>query len=71
MSALVELSRTEGLIPALEPAHAVFHAIQVAKSLPKNKRVLVNLCGRGDKDMETVAARLDAEALEKTDAVGE
>ena len=49
------LCKTEGLIPALEPSHAVYYAMELAKKLPKGANVLVNLCGRGDKDMHTVA----------------
>jgi threonine synthase len=49
------LCRTEGIIPALEPSHAVYYAMQLAKTMPKDQVVLVNLCGRGDKDMHTVA----------------
>mmetsp|Transcript_4399 Transcript_4399/g.12780 ORF Transcript_4399/g.12780 Transcript_4399/m.12780 type:complete len:363 (+) Transcript_4399:1-1089(+) len=49
------LCRTEGIIPALEPSHALYHTMQLAKGLPKDKIVLLNLCGRGDKDMHTVA----------------
>jgi len=58
LDALQTLSRNEGIIPALEPSHAVYHAFQVCKSLPKDKIVLVNLCGRGDKDMLSVAKAL-------------
>ncbi|CAN0278637.1 unnamed protein product, partial [Ectocarpus sp. 6 AP-2014] len=58
IEALQLLARTEGIISALEPAHAVYHAMQLAKGLPPDKIVLVNLSGRGDKDMETVAAYL-------------
>lgn len=49
------LSRIEGIIPALESAHAVAYAIQLAKKLPKDATILVNLSGRGDKDVEYVA----------------
>jgi tryptophan synthase len=49
------LCRTEGIIPALEPSHALFHAMQVAKAMKPDQVVLMNLCGRGDKDMHTVA----------------
>lgn len=52
------LCRTEGIIPALEPSHALFQTIEEAKKLPKDKIVLCNLCGRGDKDMITVAKAL-------------
>lgn len=48
------LSRTEGIIPALESAHAVAHGIKLAKQLHKNEVVVVNLSGRGDKDVEYV-----------------
>ena len=52
------LSRTEGIIPALEPSHAVYHAVKVAAELPSDSIVLVCLSGRGDKDMDTVATAL-------------
>ncbi len=52
------LCRSEGIIPALEPAHAVYHAIQMASQLPADEMILVNLSGRGDKDMGTVAEAL-------------
>jgi len=55
MEAFFEVSKTEGIIPALEPSHALYETIQIAKRLGKGKDVLVNLCGRGDKDMMTVA----------------
>ena len=49
------LCRTEGIIPALESAHALACAMRMAPTLPKDKVLLVNLSGRGDKDMHTVA----------------
>jgi len=49
------LCRTEGIIPALEPSHALYHAMQLAKGMRPEQVVLINLCGRGDKDMHTVA----------------
>jgi tryptophan synthase beta subunit len=49
------LSRTEGIIPALEPAHAVYHACQMARQLPPGQIILVCLSGRGDKDIPIVA----------------
>lgn len=55
MEAFFEVSKTEGIIPALEPSHALYQTIQIARELGKDKDVLVNLCGRGDKDMMTVA----------------
>jgi tryptophan synthase beta chain len=50
--------RTEGIIPALEPAHALAHVMKVAPGLPKEAIVLMNLCGRGDKDIFAVADHL-------------
>jgi tryptophan synthase beta chain len=55
------LTATEGIIPALESAHAVAHAIRMAPRLARRKILLVNLSGRGDKDMATVAAHLGVE----------
>jgi tryptophan synthase beta chain len=49
--------RIEGIIPALERSHALAHAAQLAATLPADKTILVNLSGRGDKDMHTVARR--------------
>lgn len=52
------LCRTEGIIPALEPAHAVAYAVKLAASLGKDQIVIVNLSGRGDKDMDIVTGAL-------------
>ena len=52
------LCRTEGIIPALEPAHAIYHVSKLAPTLSKDQMVLVGLSGRGDKDMETVSNAL-------------
>jgi tryptophan synthase beta chain len=52
------LCETEGIIPALESSHAVYHAANLAKSLDPDKIVLVNLSGRGDKDMDVVREAL-------------
>ena len=49
------LCRTEGIIPALEPSHAIYHAAQLAKDLPQDQTILVCLSGRGDKDIDIVA----------------
>src|SRR2546426_945350 len=57
LSAFHELCRCEGIIPALESAHALAHAAKLARSLPKEAILLVNLSGRGDKDMHTIAQR--------------
>lgn len=55
------LCRTEGIIPALEPAHAIAAVKKVAPTMPKDSIILANLCGRGDKDIFTVAERLGVE----------
>ncbi|MEE9202713.1 MAG: tryptophan synthase subunit beta [Dehalococcoidia bacterium] len=52
------LSRMEGILPALEPSHAIFHAASLARGMSKEKLVLVNLSGRGDKDIGIVAEHL-------------
>jgi tryptophan synthase beta chain len=57
LAAFHELCRTEGIIPALESAHAVAYAMKIAPTLGKDKLLLVNLSGRGDKDMHTVAEK--------------
>jgi tryptophan synthase beta chain len=49
------LCRTEGIIPALESSHAIAHAMKLAKTMKKDQSILVNLSGRGDKDIGTVA----------------
>ena len=54
-------SRQEGIIPALEPAHALAHVAKLAPELPKDHILVMNLCGRGDKDVFTVAAALGIE----------
>ncbi|MFC1949062.1 tryptophan synthase subunit beta [Chloroflexota bacterium] len=53
------LCRTEGITPALEPAHAIYHAAKMAGSLDKDKLIVINLSGRGDKDMDIVAEALE------------
>ena len=52
------LCTTEGIIPALESSHAVYHAVQLARTLSAEQAVVINLSGRGDKDMHTVAQAL-------------
>ena len=49
------LTRVEGIIPALESSHAVAYAVKLAKQWPSDKSIVINLSGRGDKDMQTVA----------------
>ena len=58
LEAFQRLSRTEGIIPALESAHALAHAIRIAPGLPREAALLVNLSGRGDKDIDYVAERI-------------
>jgi tryptophan synthase beta chain len=57
LAAFHETCRTEGIIPALESSHALAYAMKRAATMPKDAIVLVNLSGRGDKDMNTVAER--------------
>ena len=57
LNAFHALTRMEGIMPALESAHAVAHAMKLAPTLSRDKVLLVNLSGRGDKDMNTVAER--------------
>jgi len=56
------LSQNEGIIPALESAHAVAEAIKRAPTMPKNSILLVNLSGRGDKDLDTVMSAIGDES---------
>lgn len=58
LDALQTLSRLEGIIPALESAHAVAHVISIAPQLPKDYGIVINLSGRGDKDMHSVMGYL-------------
>ncbi|TAM83709.1 MAG: tryptophan synthase subunit beta [Candidimonas sp.] len=55
LAAFHECCRTEGIMPALESAHAIAYATRLAPTRPKDEIILVNLSGRGDKDMQTVA----------------
>jgi tryptophan synthase beta chain len=57
LKAFHDLCRYEGIIPALESSHALAYAAQLAPTMPKDKVLLVNLSGRGDKDMQTVAEK--------------
>src|SRR5207244_903119 len=58
LEAFMKLARLEGIIPALESAHAVAEVIQRAPKLAKDKLIIVNLSGRGDKDVAQVAAKV-------------
>jgi tryptophan synthase beta chain len=51
------LTRMEGIIPALESSHAVAYAMKLAPTMNKDQQILINLSGRGDKDINTIAAR--------------
>jgi tryptophan synthase beta chain len=55
MAAFHQLARSEGILPALESSHAIAQAIKLARDLPKDKLILANLSGRGDKDVQTIA----------------
>ncbi|KGC40116.1 tryptophan synthase, beta subunit [Burkholderia pseudomallei] len=57
LKAFHDCCRIEGIIPALESSHAIAYGVKLAPTLPKDKILLVNLSGRGDKDMHTVAER--------------
>ncbi|MCL6608509.1 MAG: tryptophan synthase subunit beta [Geminicoccaceae bacterium] len=58
LDAFRQLARLEGILPALEPAHALAATAKLAPQLPKDTLLVVNLCGRGDKDIYTVARHL-------------
>jgi len=59
LAAFHELCRTEGIIPALESSHAVAYVMRAASSLKKDSIVIINLSGRGDKDIHIVAEKMD------------
>jgi len=61
VEAFFEISRVEGIIPALESAHAVAYATKLAATLPKDETILVNLSGRGDKDIDYIAEKYGKE----------
>jgi len=58
LDALQFCTHLEGIIPALEPSHAIAHVMKLAPKLPKDNLLVMNLCGRGDKDLFTVAKHL-------------
>jgi tryptophan synthase beta chain len=58
LAAFMKLARIEGIIPALESSHAVAEAIKIAPTMPKESLIIVNLSGRGDKDVMQVATKL-------------
>jgi tryptophan synthase beta chain len=57
------LAKLEGILPALEPSHALHHVGRIAPSLPPDHLIIANLCGRGDKDIFAIAERLGQEIL--------
>ncbi len=61
LEAFQELSKIEGIIPALESSHALAQAIKIAPSISKDKIIIVNLSGRGDKDVDYVVEKLNLE----------
>ncbi len=60
------LSRTEGIIPALESAHAIAYAMKIAPSMPKDQIIIINLSGRGDKDINTFREYHQADVMQRT-----
>lgn len=62
VSAFLYLTKVEGIIPAIESSHAIAQAIKLAPQLDKDKIIIVNLSGRGDKDMDAIIAYLDMQA---------
>jgi tryptophan synthase beta chain len=71
LAAFETTARLEGIIPALETAHALSYAEQVAKDLGAGKNLVVNLSGRGDKDVEVVADALGIDAHEAEEVSGD
>jgi len=61
LDAFKMLTRTEGIIPALESSHALAAGVRIAREMSSDKTVLINLSGRGDKDMNTVFSLLHDE----------
>jgi tryptophan synthase beta subunit len=55
IDAFKQLSQLEGIMPALEPAHAISYATKLVKTLKKEDSIIVNLSGRGDKDVDAIA----------------
>jgi tryptophan synthase beta chain len=71
LAAFHRLCRTEGIIPALESSHALAHAMQIAPTMGSDQHLLVNLSGRGDKDIGTVADLSGAEYFDRPSMAGE
>jgi tryptophan synthase beta chain len=64
LDALQLLSRTEGIIPALESAHAIAHTLKVAPMMSSDQIIVVSLSGRGDKDVESIMTYLGGKGHE-------
>jgi tryptophan synthase beta chain len=67
IDAFIMLSKLEGIIPALEPSHALSYSMKLAKTMDKNENIVVTLSGRGDKDVEVVQQYLRTREKEKYD----
>ena len=67
LAATSALARTEGILPALESAHAVAEAMKMAPRMAKTDVIMVNLSGRGDKDMGILARELDLQGAKVRD----
>ena len=63
LAAFQIISQHEGIIPALESAHAIAHALKLAREMKPTQTIIVNLSGRGDKDVHTVAEKLGGASL--------
>ncbi len=70
VAAFLLLSETEGILPALEPAHALAVAVRLAREMGSGGRVLVNLSGRGDKDVDVVASYLERRPVRPEEVLG-
>jgi len=66
LAAFQALCRSEGIIPALEPSHAVAHVLKLAPTLPRDQFMVINLSGRGDKDVAEVDRLLSGKAVKNT-----
>ena len=65
MDALMELCKLEGIIPAIESAHALAYVFKMAEKMTKDNIIVMCLSGRGDKDVHTVAAYLEGKDMNK------
>ena len=65
LKAFHDLCRLEGIIPALESSHAIAHGMKLAKEMEKNQVIVINLSGRGDKDMQTVMEAMNHDSAQK------